>query len=411
MAAASAEIDAVRISRWPSERLLRVFVALAAIGMWALIAVTIVGAIYALMIAVFFFFAHIAFIYHLRGNAVRLGPEQFGQLHRRVEELSMRVGLTQVPEAYLVQAGGSLNAMATKFLGRNFIVLYSDLVEACGENDDARDFIIAHELGHVHAGHLRLRWLLLPGLMFPFLGNAYSRACEYTCDRYGFAACGERDSALDGLCILAAGGEAGPKVNRQALVAQSESLDTAWMTIARWLTTHPPIAHRIAELAPSLSTRPLMTAGARLGALAVLALLVIVPAAASIGFVQNLWPQIEEAIQAGNATATPATIDAEPAPAFSAIDTENRRVIESGILSLAEAAEAHRAETGAPPEQVSELYKIWTFANPGVMEPRDPHDGQRYGYHVEDGEFVIWSAGPNPDDARDDLYYSSAEQP
>jgi hypothetical protein len=81
------------------------------------------------------------------------------------------------PAASLMLAGGSLNALATRFLGSDFIVLFSDLLEACGDNAAARDFIIAHELGHLRAGHLRWRRLLAPGMVVPFLGSAYSRAC------------------------------------------------------------------------------------------------------------------------------------------------------------------------------------------------------------------------------------------
>ncbi len=210
----------LKINRWASERPLLFLVWLAAIAIWILLAVSLIGIVYAALLGLFFFLAHIMFISSLRGNAVRLGPDQMPELYARVVALSERVGLPKVPEAYVVQAGGSLNALATKFLRSNFIVLFSDLLEACGDNTDARDFIIAHELGHLHAGHLRSRWLLLPGLLVPLLGTGYSRACEYTCDRYGLAAIDDNDKALDGLCILAAGGKYGPLVNRRALVAQ-----------------------------------------------------------------------------------------------------------------------------------------------------------------------------------------------
>ena len=244
--AGTAVQSVARADRWPSERPLRVLVWLAAVGLWIALAVSLVGIAYAVFLGIFFFIAHIMFITHLRGNAVRLSPDQMPELYERVAALSGRIGLRKVPDAYVVQAGGALNALATKFLRSNFIVLYSDLLEACGDNTDARDFIIAHELGHLHAGHLRLRWLLLPGLFIPFLGTAYSRACEYTCDRYGFATSTDTERALDGLCILAAGGSHGPRVNRRSLVAQRSDLNTIWMKIGHWLSTHPPIAHRLA---------------------------------------------------------------------------------------------------------------------------------------------------------------------
>jgi len=291
-------VPPLKVTRWSSERPLFVLVWLAAIGIWIVLAVSLIGIAYAALLGVMFFVVHIMFITSLRGNAVRLSPDQMPELHARVVALSQRIGLPKVPEAYVVQAGGSLNALATKFLRSNFIVLYSDLLEACGDNVEARDFIIAHELGHLRAGHLRLRWLLLPGLFVPFLGTGYSRACEYTCDRYGLAAVSDTERALDGLCILAAGGKYGPTVNRRALVAQRSALNTIWMKIGHWLSTHPPIAHRLAVLQPSLAEGRLGGMYAVIGAVFVLVLALLIPLAATFGFVQEIWPQFQAAMEA-----------------------------------------------------------------------------------------------------------------
>jgi Zn-dependent protease with chaperone function len=204
---------------------------------------------------------HLGFVSHVRGNAVRLGPDQFPELHERVTLLAQRMGLERVPEAYLMQAGGSLNAFATRFLRSNMIVLFSDLLEQCGDNEAARDMIIAHELGHIRAGHLRWRWLIAPSLIVPFLGMALSRAREYTCDRIGAAGAGDRDGALLGLTILAAGGRYAPLVNREAFVAQRAAFATGWMTIGEWLSSHPPLAKRMVAIDPSLGVgRPASSA-------------------------------------------------------------------------------------------------------------------------------------------------------
>lgn len=265
----------VRLQRWPSERPLRVAVFLVALLLWPVITASTVGRIYAIGFGIFFFLTHLAFIAHLRGSAVRLGPEQLPDLNRRVVELSARVGM-EPPAAYLMQAGGALNALATRFLRSDFIVLYSDLLGACGDNAAARDFIIAHELGHLRAGHLRWRWLLVPGLAVPFLGSAYSRACELTCDRLGFDASADPQRALDGLCILAAGAREGRRVSRRALVAQQADLKTGWMRVGRWLSSHPPIAERLAVLDPSLALHPPTDLAPRFLAVALVGLVYIV---------------------------------------------------------------------------------------------------------------------------------------
>src|SRR5262249_33428934 len=155
---------------------------------------------------------------------IRLGPDQFPDLHASVETMAKRMGFEKTPEAYLMQQGGALNALATKFFKSNMIVLFSDLIEACGENTAAQDMIVAHELGHLKEGHLKWHWFLLPGLLCPFLGQALSRAREYTCDRYGLAGAGDKKGGLIGLTILAAGAERGPQVNLKAMALQVERL-------------------------------------------------------------------------------------------------------------------------------------------------------------------------------------------
>jgi Zn-dependent protease with chaperone function len=220
--------------------------------LWLLLTVSMVGLAYAVLLGGFFFMAHVMFVAHVRGSGVRVGPDQLPDLHARVHTIAGRIGLERVPEVYLMQAGGALNALAMRFLGRHIVVLFSDLLEACGDSQAAADMIIAHELGHVRAGHLRWHWFLLPSNLIPFLGMALSRAREYTCDRYGLAGSGDREGALLGLTILAAGGSHARLVNRDALVRQQADLNTGWMRIGEWLSSHPPLARRLAALEPSL---------------------------------------------------------------------------------------------------------------------------------------------------------------
>ena len=163
--------ERVQVERWPTEEPLLVFVLLAALSLWLLLAVSIIGLVYVLLIGLVLFVAQVVFVAHVRGSAVRLSARQLPELHRRVQELAARAGLARPPEAYLMQAEGALNALATRFLGASVIVLFSDLLEACGSDEKARDMVIGHELGHLASGHLRWRWLVAPGLFVPFLGQ------------------------------------------------------------------------------------------------------------------------------------------------------------------------------------------------------------------------------------------------
>jgi Zn-dependent protease with chaperone function len=87
---------------------------------------------------------------------------QLPDIHRCVARASAALGLSETPETWVVQSDGVLNAFATKFFSRRFVVLYSPLLDAAeqlgsdgGGGPDEVDFVIAHEVGHLAAGHLR----------------------------------------------------------------------------------------------------------------------------------------------------------------------------------------------------------------------------------------------------------------
>jgi Zn-dependent protease with chaperone function len=256
--------------------------------LWALFVLSVIGLVYSILLGLAVFFLHLSLIAHLRGSSIKLGPQQLPGLYRRVVEISQRMGMEKVPDVYLRESGGILNAFATKFGGTRFVVLHSDLVKACGDNVDALDFIIAHELGHLHRGHLNRRWLLAPAMVIPFLGSAYSRACEYTCDRFGFQAPSNPNRSLDGLCILAAGPQFVPMVDRREFAAQGQDLNTVFMKLGGWFASHPPLAQRLAALEPSLAPKVPAPMTATMGALLVAFALFALPLAGGVFFVKQV---------------------------------------------------------------------------------------------------------------------------
>jgi len=384
------------VERWPSEIPLRALLVLGALAVWALLVLSVVGIVYAALIGLMLFVSHVAFVAHVRGSAVRLGPDQLPHLHARVQELSEQLGLHPPPEAYLMESGGALNALATRFLRAKMIVLFSDLIEACGDDTAARDMVIGHELGHIRAGHLSLAWLLAPGYLVPFLGSAYSRACEYTCDRYGAALCGDPGGALRGLAILAAGGTQGPRLNLTAFARQRQSLDTGWMTLAKWLATHPPLCDRVAALDPSLVAglaAPLRGPLRVVGSFAVLLLLGGIGSAFAVA---RLLPQIQRSLREAAAES--------PSGGPSLAAAEAREQAEGDLQALAEVARACRTDDGAYPPDDESLHGEWAKRKSDESEPVDPFsDGSRYGYTVlEDGSALLWSVGADGESATDD---------
>lgn len=402
-------INSVNVERHKSEPILFIMVLFLSIIIWIFLAISIIGIIYAIMIAIFLFIAHIGFIAYVRGSAVRISPHQFPELHKRIEELSNRIGLQNPPDAYIMQAGGTLNALATKLFSSKFIILYSDLLEACSDNETARDMIIGHELGHIRAGHLTMAWFLLPGLIFPFIGTAYSRAREYTCDRYGTALCGDKNGALQGLAILSAGAKYGPMIDLELFARQQQDLNTGLMTIGKWLSTHPPLSERIAALDPTLVKEKITMLKGRIRAISIIALTSFLP----IVLLIVLWkPFLNIFEQTKARTETNAQNYSTSEYSMNMEATAAKAKAESDIKLLAELVYKVKLKTGSyPADDSGMLSATWKKFRPDEEEPIDPFDGNSYGYYsIEDG-FVIWSTGPDGvESTDDDILYNSKKQ-
>lgn len=217
---------------------------------------TMIG--YALFIGLAFFMGHGLMIGRLRGNGVRVSERQFPTLHRLVQQHAATLGLERLPDVFVLEAGGLLNAFATRFFGRNFVILYSDILALAEERgEEAVGFIVAHELAHIRRGHLQRRWLTLPGRMVPYLGAAWSRACEYTCDRMG-AHC-QPDGAVDGLLVLAAGRQLYRQVDPREYARQVVTEKGFWVRRAELLSSHPHLPKRVAAVLEHLATVPAYT--------------------------------------------------------------------------------------------------------------------------------------------------------
>jgi Zn-dependent protease with chaperone function len=224
---------------YKNERSLFVVMLVLSLIVWAGLVAGMGGAVfgYAVMFFLFYCFAQSALISYLKGNAVRITPEQFPDLDAQINACCFKLGLERAPDAYLLQMGGSLNAFATRFLGRDFLVLYSDVVDGLHDNPDALNFYIGHEIGHIKRKHLSWGTVLLPASILPLIGAAYSRAREYTCDRHGLAACEQPVNAEFGMAALAAGGKRWRTMNNSAFIEQSRETEGFWMSFTNWSAT------------------------------------------------------------------------------------------------------------------------------------------------------------------------------
>ena len=160
------------------------FSLLFSLAIYALAAASLIGVGIVLIFSIVVLLANIRVLGSIRGSGVQIHERQFPDVYERVQVLAKQMGLKKVPDVFVVQSEGALNAFATRFLGRDMVVLYSEVFELARERgQDELDFLITHELAHVKRRHVWKNLMILPARLIPFLSSAYSRSCEYTCDR------------------------------------------------------------------------------------------------------------------------------------------------------------------------------------------------------------------------------------
>lgn len=329
---------------YPGEKTRFKIAATLAILFWTAIIVGTLGIalIYVFFFFLFYLFAQSAFISYLRGSAVKITPDQFPDLHGRVKACSEKVGLIKTPDAYLLHSDGVFNALATRFLGRNYIVLYSSVVDALASRPSALNFYMGHELGHVHRNHLAWMPVLAPVAWLPLLGAALRRAEEYTCDRYGLVCCESADDARAGMAALATGHSRWPGLNHAAYQQQRTEVAGFWGSFHEFTNDYPWTAKRayaVEELVqgrePKQPSRNVLAG--------VLAIFVPrIPGAGGAGFIVMI-----------------AIVGILAAIAIPAYQDYTKRAAISVVLGNAaagkQAVEAHALKTNKWPEELAEL--------------------------------------------------------
>ena len=243
---------------YPRENSLGAITLVLGLIVWLLIVVGTVGLalIYLLLGFLFYLFAQSAVISWLRGHAVLLSAAQLPDLRARFDACCTKLGMTEVPEAYLLNGNGLFNAFAMRFLGRHYIVLLSSVVDAMDTQPDGINFYIGHELGHVRMKHLTGRLLRAPVLWLPLLGAAYSRAKETTCDRHGRACCETPETAARALVALAAGAERWKQVDLGAYAGQAILSKGFWMSFHELVGGYPWLTKRVARVLDPAAPMP-----------------------------------------------------------------------------------------------------------------------------------------------------------
>lgn len=189
-----------------------------------------------------------------RVTSIEIIAEQFPEVHQRIEHYATAFGLDVAPRAYIAQEGGLLNAFASKHNRTNLIRVNADVFEVgtfeAGlrpKDPAALDFIIAHEVGHVAAGHTTYWYTGLSSFIgfIPFVRSALSRAKEHTVDNYAYAVV---PAGINGIELLSGGKYRYPLVDGHQIAERSTTDRGIFIWFANALASHPVQTKRLAAL-------------------------------------------------------------------------------------------------------------------------------------------------------------------
>jgi type II secretory pathway pseudopilin PulG len=172
------------------------------------------------------------------------------------------------------------------------------------------------------------------------------------------------------------------------------------MTLGQWLSTYPVLSERVVAIEPQLAG---VVEGAGRGpirALGILALAGVAPIVLMGALAAKVVPLFRQAMQEAEQAAPRAT------RALPESQIEHARtVVESDFQALSETILGFRERHGHPPDDTNAVYDAWLLVNgPKARTPRDPFDGQQYGYSRWPGGFTLFSSGPDGEaDTEDDI--------
>ena len=102
------------------------------------------------------------------------------------------------------------------------------------------------------------KFWLYPAGCVPFLSQAYSRACEYSCDAIGAAL--EPNGAIRGVMVLASGKRLYREMDEASFVEQARQPSDFWIWLAEHLASHPNLSKRVDAIGRAFPNMPIAEA-------------------------------------------------------------------------------------------------------------------------------------------------------
>ena len=200
-------------------------------------------------------------------NAVQVGPTQRPKLWAQYLAVVERLDWHEVPELYVTQTP-LVNAAAVGF-DKPFIVLNSGILSLL--NEEEREDILGHELGHIMSGHTTYTTIAIIILTLginnlPFLAGIallpfqlalmeWYRKAELSADRAGLLVTQDLRISASTFLKMAGGGAGDDEISTDAFLQQAATYETqgdfadkVWQVINTAFRTHPFGTVRAAEL-------------------------------------------------------------------------------------------------------------------------------------------------------------------
>lgn len=187
----------------------------------------------------------------IRSSAIRITERNFPDIYERIVKYSHILGLKKVPEAYIVQENGVLNAFSAFIIRKQYIQINADLFEiAYREHQDLESisFVIAHELSHIKLKHATFLYniSILYSSLIPILGATASRAREYSCDRLAQKVTG--NSGIEAMLSLMAGKHLYKDVDIEDYLKYANEVKGFFVWCYNLSSSHPIMTKRIQAL-------------------------------------------------------------------------------------------------------------------------------------------------------------------
>lgn len=197
----------------------------------------------------------------LLGNAVKVGPGQYPEIHSIAEECAQILNI-DLPDVF-IKHSPYFNAM-TFGVENPFVILHSALVD--GFDREELHFIIGHEMGHIKSKHvlyLTTAYILTHqalsiGQRFLPIGQllsvparaaleSWQRSAELTADRAGLIATQDLQVSLMALVKLAVGSrELASRLNFDEYLRQAEQAERHTLSgPVQTFENHPMVARRV----------------------------------------------------------------------------------------------------------------------------------------------------------------------